>query len=79
MRQPSIPALPPGDRAGGAPPPLRRAGYHVEPAWLPPGRCAELLREIEAARRVVEPPLVERPALGRPLRYRVFDGEAVRR
>ena len=56
---------------------MSRVILRVVDDYLPLPRCEEILARISAYRRSHEPPLIDRAAPGRSLRYRVIDGNTI--
>jgi hypothetical protein len=56
---------------------MTRMALRVIDDYLPVKQCEEILARISAYRRSNEPPLIDRAAPGRSLRYRVIDGNTI--
>jgi hypothetical protein len=56
---------------------MSRVALRVIDDYLPATQCEEILTSIGAYRLTHEPPLIDRAARGRSLRYRVIDGNTI--
>jgi hypothetical protein len=58
---------------------MSRVDLRVIDDYLPAAQCAEILARVGSYRMTHEPPLIDRAARGRSLRYRVIDGNTILR